>query len=240
MWSLLLILVLTGNATGAQTSVRKISIQSGWGGLGTPQNLRVVVDAKNDVFAYEGNRVDGNNVRALVAALQAAIVPTPDPVNLGANREWLNQQSISRTSKLRTQFGTSRQQFLFREFFTDSQNISQVIPNLFSFVRMDDYPYAEVEITFDDGSRLSAETHSYYPFMLPWVIEGSGAQTFNADISRALSALLPKKAPNKERLMGVNFADELVDAVMRSIQSQWNLVGSEDRAGDALAALRQV
>ena len=63
-----------------------------------------------------------------------------------------------------------------------------------------------MEVTFDDGSKLRAETHSYYPFMLPWSAQGQDVQTYNADISRALANLLEKKSPNKDRLGGSTFA----------------------------------
>jgi hypothetical protein len=237
----LLVLTFAAHAAGAQITVRQIAIHSAWGGLGTPQNEDVVILPKNGVFAYKGKRLDTSQIQALVAALQSPAVPRPDPANLGATPAWLDEQVASRNPRSRAQAGktTPRQQALFTTTFRDPQTIARVLLELFSFVRTDDYPFARVEVILGDGSKLAAETHSYYPFMLPWAIEGSGAQTFNADISRALSRLLPRKAPNKERLAGSDFAAELVGTVMRSIETRWKLLGSEDRAGDALTSLRQ-
>src|SRR5262249_27707583 len=74
--------------------------------------------------------------------------------------------------------------------------------------------------------------------MLPWSLGVQREQTYNADISRAVANLLGKKSPNKDRLGGSTFGDELVETTKRSLDPEWNLLGSEDRAGDALAALR--
>lgn len=95
-----------------------------------------------------------------------------------------------------------------------------------------------MEVTFEDGAKLNAGTHSYYPFMLPWSVGAQGEQTYNADISRAVANLLGKKSANKNRLGGSTLAYELLETAKRSVEREWNLLGSEDRAGDALAVLR--
>ena len=97
--------------------------------------------------------------------------------------------------------------------------------------------YCKVEIVFDDGSKLSAESYSYSVFMLPWSMKGRRF-TYNADISRAVAALLPGESANKSTLAGDELASELADAVMASIEREWNLLGSEERAGEALKMLR--
>jgi hypothetical protein len=64
--------------------------------------------------------------------------------------------------------------------------------------------------------------------MLPWTIHGSeNAETYNADISRAIAALLPSRSVNKERLAGVDFGSHLADSVMQRIESQWKEIGAE-------------
>ncbi len=81
-----------------------------------------------------------------------------------------------------------------------------------------------------DGSKLTAWSH-YLPL---------NGQTYNADISRAVARpAREKKSPNKDRLGGSTFAYEpSVRQRKRSIEREWKLRGSQDRAGDALAALR--
>ena len=79
-----------------------------------------------------------------------------------------------------------------------------------------------------------------YQFLLPWkVVRGTETTTtYNADISRALAALMPWKATNRARLNGEGLDRDLADAVSQKIKNQWNLLGVEDKASDALSLLR--
>lgn len=62
--------------------------------------------------------------------------------------------------------------------------------------------------------------------------------TYNADISRAVAALLPDESVNKSTLEGDELASQLTFAVMASIEWEWNLLGAEEHAGEALKMLR--
>lgn len=234
------ILLLASGWAAAQVRVSEITIRSGWGGLGAPRDETASIRAKNGTLTYAGKRVDQANVEALVAALKAPIIPTPDPANLGVTPLWLDQQISDQKGRFRLEVAraTASQRALLTNTLKDRQKIERIVPALFSYVRLDDYPGATVEVTFDDGAKLTAETHSYYPFMLPWALGTQREQTYNADISRAVADLLGKKSPNEDRLGGSTFPYELVETTKRSIEREWNLLGSEDRAGDALAALR--
>jgi hypothetical protein len=77
--------------------------------------------------------------------------------------------------------------------------------------------------------------------MLPWTLEAGGkkARTFNADISRAVSKLLPNGSINKERLEGGDLMNEIVFQMDSSIRQQWKDIAAEDKAGDALDRLRE-
>ena len=67
---------------------------------------------------------------------------------------------------------------------------------------------------------------------------GLKTDTYNAAISRAVSALLAADSVNKERLAGDGLAEQLTDSVMRLIEREWTLLGSDERAGEALKKLR--
>jgi hypothetical protein len=239
-FSFILALGLSAFAAEVHRTVRQIEIHSGWGGLVTPQNADVIIRREKGEFLRDGKPVDASQVRVLVAALEAPPVAKPDMENLGATSAWLKTQVSSQHPKGRAQSAetTESQRELFEISFTNIELIAKVIPSLFRFTRFDDYPGAQVEVVFEDGSKLTAVSHSYYVYMLPWKVTGHGAETYNAQISRAVSALLPRKTVNKERLAGDDFLTELVDAVMSSIETEWNLRGVESRAGDALSALR--
>lgn len=224
----------------AQERVRLVEIHSGWGGLGTPQNADVIIRSKDGAFFRDGKRVDAAQVQALVAALEAPRVNKPDMENLGVTSAWLKEHVAAQHPRARTQAfqTTANQQELFTISFTNPDLVAKVLPGLFEFSRTDDYPFAEVEVTFENGSQIKASSHSYYVYMLPWTFDGKNDESYNVEISHAVSALLPPKTVNKARLEGDDFLKELVDAVMGSIETKWNLLGSEDRAGDALRELR--
>jgi hypothetical protein len=225
----------------AQAGVLEIKIRSGWGGLGTPQDETVTIRANKGKLERNGNRVDQGKVDALIAALKAPPVSGPDPANLGITPTWIDQQIADQKGRFRLEVAraTPGQKALLTETLRDPEKVARVLPALFSYVRTDDYPGASVEVTLDDGSKLQAETNSQYAFMVPWSVGSTGVRTYNADISRAVANLLGKKSPNKERLAGSTFAYELVQTAKRTVEREWNLLGSEDRAGDALTSLRK-
>ncbi|MHB8500846.1 MAG: WG repeat-containing protein [Candidatus Acidiferrales bacterium] len=241
-WIGLSLLVLSASLP-AQTDrkVREIVIHSGWGGLGTPQRLTVTILGTSDGFQRDDKSVKPALVQALVAAAEAAPIVKPDPANLGIDQSWLRSQLALVEDRMPGKMpnATARQKALFESTFTNPEKISGVLPSLFTYSSFDDYPNVEVKIKFSDDSQLSLTSHSSYEFMLPWTIRGpNSGDTYNAEISRAISALLPPKGTNKERLVGPGFGFRLAEAVMNSIEKQWKEIGAEDRAGDSLAKFR--
>ena len=71
---------------------------------------------------------------------------------------------------------------MFNKEFTDVAVIAKALPSLFTYTKFDDYPGTSVDVVFEDGSKLVAESHSYYVFMLPWKISGLKTDTYNAEI----------------------------------------------------------
>lgn len=176
------ILLLASGWAAAQVRVGEITIRSGWGGLGAPRDETVSIRAKNGTLTYDGKRVAQSNVEALVAALRPPIIPAPDPANLGVTPPWLDQQIAGPGGRFRLEVAraTASQRALLTNTLKDRQKIERVVPTLFSYVSMDDYPGAIVEVRFDDGTKLTAETHSYDPFMLPWSLGVQREQTVPA------------------------------------------------------------
>jgi hypothetical protein len=110
---------------------------------------------------------------------------------------------------------------------------------MFLFTRFDDYPSVEVVVTFEDGSSVEANSHLWYEFMLPWKLSRNHETSYNADISRALAALMPKKATNRERLAGQGFDAALAKTVMSYIDADWKLLDAGKRAETALTEIRR-
>jgi hypothetical protein len=234
------VMITCGYASDVNKGINLIEIRGRWGGLGTPQSAVVTIKRTKKGFVCNGKRVNEALVQALVTTLSALPITKPDMTNLGITREWLMAHAATHKPRLWAQFTetTANQKQMFNRSFTDPSVIEKVSPSLFRYTKFDDYPSSQVEVLFEDGSKLVAETHSYYIFMLPWKIEGQNGETYNAEISRAVSALLPSKTVNKTRLGGDDLSSELTEAVMRLIKRDWNLLGSDEHAGDALRSLR--
>jgi hypothetical protein len=223
----------------AQKIVQSVDIRSHWGGLGRPENFTFRIQRKGKRF-LSFDPVRAAQIQALVAALSAPPLTKPEMSNLGITNHWLRSKVHSQLplEDAEAVESTGGQRQLFQKSFRDPGLIGKVLPHLFRFLHFDDYPILEVEVVFDDGSKLSAQSRSNFAFMLPWNIKGQNEATYNAEISRAVASLLPASALNKDRLAGDELASQLADEVMTSIQRQWNLLGSEERAGEALKTLR--
>lgn len=235
---------LTSLSAQEPKQVKQITIHSGWGGLmlpgSTPPRANVVITRGPGGYLNARAPVDPKLVRDLVNALEEPQMTKPDAANLGLGQEWLETQVGKQRPRAFSQATatTPGQQALFNKSFTDPSLIAKAVPLMWNYTSFDDYPGASVEVEFADGSKLRAGTNSYYVFMLPWKVEGQAGETYNADISRAVSALLPAKAVNKERLAGDALPEKLTQAVMELIEKEWDLKGGEDMAGSALRKLR--
>jgi hypothetical protein len=227
-------------AVPVQKQVNLIEIRTGWGGLGASQSATVTIRRERGVFLNGGRTVSPLLVQALVDALETLPISEPEAANFGITQQWLKMQVTRQKPRARIQAiePTAGQRALFAASFTDPAIVATAVKSLFAFRRFDDYPGVRVEITFEDGTRRTAQSRSYFVFMVPWNIDGLASPTYNADISRAVSALLPDKTVNKERLSGRRLETELTEAVMNSIETQWNLRGAEETVGGALALLR--
>ena len=187
--------------------------------------------------------VPTSNVMALVTAVASPALLKPELSNLGISSAWLAERApnAARTVGSLGEPNDVRQQEFFRRSFTDLNLIGTLLPRIMGASWTDDPIWVRVKIQFADGRTWTAETRNQPSFMLPWTVQrdGESFQTFNADISRAVATLLPKGAVNRERLAGVGLDDLIVRAVEPAIKRQWQQIGAEDEAGDALAILRQ-
>ncbi len=230
----------------AQKIVKRVVIHSSAGGLGGGSNTLVVIQRRRGKYLLNGQPVSAVQVQSLAVALSAAPLTKPDMANLGITYEWLTSKVESQKVGSQRPGGwtqaidaTASQEKFFKKSFTNLNLVASALPNLFSDIASDYFASCKVEIVFDDGPKLWAESLllSPSPFMLPWIMKGRRV-TYNADISRAVAALLPDESVNKGMLTGDELASELAGEVMRSIEPEWNLLGAEERAGEALKTLR--
>jgi hypothetical protein len=219
-----------------QPALREITIESRWGGLGDTKNLNLVIESRDGVKYLGKEAVDSKLVDALLSSLSSPSLPAPTLSNLGVTAGWLEQNAAAFPRD-----GAPNQKALFRQNFADPRSAEQLLPSAFQFIRSDDYPRLTVTVAFGNGRRWTCSSQSYYPFMLPWKVNLNGNErpTYNADISRALAALMPIGSLNRNRLNDEELKKWLADAVMTHIEEQWDALGVENRAPDSFAALRR-
>jgi hypothetical protein len=221
-------------------SVVRVEIRSTWAGLGFAPASSFVIQKSGAVYRRGHDQIDARLVEALASALEESPLSRPILLNLGVTDAWLRTALTYVTGKdLSWKTATADQKQLFISSFSDAASVTTVLPSLYNFVRTDDYPSIQVELTFADGSHTSVSSHTPYQFMLPWKVDRSESIiTYNANISRAIAALMPMQTTNRTRLVGEGLASDLADAVSQEIKEQWNLLGVEDKAGDTLNLLR--
>lgn len=228
--------ILAYGAQGQEPEVSSITIDSGGSELDPSTRLKLVIQVRDGKSYLGDEAIDSTRIETLLLALRAPVVSTPQPDNLGITPEWLLQNAEGAPPK-----GAPNQQALFEKSFSDPEIIDQLLPSCFNYLKFDDHPTVQIATTFANGQRWVAHSNSYYPFMLPWTVNVGGQErtTYNADISRAIAALMPAGSDNRDRLDGEELKNQLVNAVMTQIKAQWNLLGVENRAPDSIAILRR-
>jgi hypothetical protein len=203
--------------------VRQVEIESAWDGLGTPSTIAFLIINSSQRYWCGRKPVEAKLVDDLVSALNEAASPEPSLQNLGLTKEWLEKAVLSDPVKSRWKDeleGLGKEE-AFRVAFTDPEFVKRVLPTLFGVEQTDDYPSVNVVVIYDDGSAISASSQSNHVFMLPWRLgNASTVKTFNANISRAVAALMEQGATNRERLQGSGLGIDLADVVWMGITSR--------------------
>ena len=238
-------LLLASSGAFAQTHVETIQIDSRWGGLGPYRESHLTIARKGDSYEANGSLVDTKAVGRLLDAVREYPVPEPEAANLGVTAAWLREyfEKAEKTSWITNyESGTAAQKELFRISFEARSNLAGRLAEVYRSYHTDDNPGIRVMLTLVDGSTLSVCSNSQHPFMLPWLV-GQGAtsvKTYNANISRALTLLLPRDFTNKERVVDDNgLAESLGNDTGSTIEDKWNMLGAQSAAGPALSVLRR-
>jgi hypothetical protein len=232
--------------------VRQIEIQSRWRGLGKPNDTEFVIRNENDKYRIDGREIDRAAVQNFLTALGNPVIAAPSPKNLGLTPEWLNARAseIIRDAKIKEEddstywaigSATPAQRALFKTSYSDPEFIAKILPDLFRCCHTDDWPGVRITLTYADNSSIVVSSVSQSEYMLPWKIikNGQPAETFDREISSALTKLLPEGATNRERINGDDFALTLASALMANIQEQWKLILAEGKCGDALKQIKK-
>lgn len=225
--SIILLLFLNCIFSFAQTrEVQEIKITSAWGGLGTPQKSELLIIHKPKGYYAKGKKIEKQLIDNLLYALDEPEIKEFQAANLGITQEWLNANAeigVKEYADYYFSVAAPNQKELYLSSFKNLQFVEKLLPSILRGGWTDDYPNFGVETTELDGSKIVVGSDEQPSFMLPWEIvqNGKTIHTYNANISRALVALLPKKFANKDRLSGENLRRVLASSVMREIEDDW-------------------
>lgn len=223
--------------------IRVIEIKSAWGGLGPSANSELRIVKEGSEFRLGRTKISSDALNTLLAALEQPDIPSPSLPNLGIDQEWLEKNSLRLPYSTMggPEIGASDQQVLYRQSFHDQAFMTRIVSGIFSSFHTDDYPSVKAIVSLEDGSVIMLTSDSQHPFMLPWKIEmgGTAHQTFNADISRSLAAILPNKTANRSRLLGEELPDLVRIDAERALEPQLKMLDAKNRASAALSQLEQ-
>lgn len=201
-----------------------------------------LIHKERDAYYLDDKIVDANLVAALVRALRAPVNPQPSLDDLGITPAWLKANASSVTQKMSGSLinGAPIHVAALESTFADPVTMDKIALGLFKGWHTDDYPSVKVLVTFEDGTSTSATTGSQYPFLLPWELDDQGhrEKAYNADISRAVAALMPEKSTNRSRLAGENRDVQLARVAMMQIEHQQQMLDVEKQTGNTFSALR--
>jgi hypothetical protein len=218
-------------------------------GQSEPDRVDLFIRRAGDAYYLDDKLVDASLISALVKALSAPPNPELNLDDLGVTPEWLkaNASSVAhRLAESRIVNGGPVHEAMLESAFADPATMGKVVPRLFN---NDDYRCADcsrpvlsatVSVNFEDFTSVVARSSSRFPYMLPWRVPGNGTEqtAYNADISRAIAALMPEKATNRSRLAGENFATALGKAVLMDVEHQAQMLDVESKTSGTLSALR--
>ncbi len=207
----------------------------------SPSRAELAIRKEGDAYKLNGQAVDPNLIAAVVTALTAPANPEPNLDDLGVTPTWLKEHAASVARRVSETTFVGREQVpqaALEATFADPVIMDKIVPALFDrrhytcFDCIHARFQVSVAVTFDDGSKLSASTSSQFPFMLPW--RASSATVYNADISRAVAALMPDKSANRSLLLAENLDMQLGQAAVRQALN----LEVEHRIGGTSDALR--
>lgn len=181
---------------------------------------------------------------ALLTAVSEPSIPEPQmeafgltPSVLTARAPEVMKSGIGNWKEL-----SSRQQRFLLANFEDAQRFRQALTDYFnSGEHTDDYPEMECDIKLDDGRSFHLHSRSQKSMMLPWnVAAGSGSiETYNPQLSTALTALLPAGAVNRERLSGSALLAEVAERLSWKLRDGLDRIEVEDKIGAQLDPIKE-
>jgi hypothetical protein len=219
----------------------EISIHVAWSGLASGRDETYVIRISDGVATLGGKGVPIALVQNLVQQVDSPIMQRATAVNVGMTASWLSQHASDyRTIYADAESMTPREARFFSETFERPLTVSTFLNGEFSsgFIRTDDYPSADLTLTWANGTSIHLWSRSQVPYMIPWHIQADSNQTYNAGIGRAIASVLPSDAVNRGRLGGDPLLGEYIQFIYDFYQSdELQRLRAEDIMGSRLRYL---
>jgi hypothetical protein len=203
----------------------RVEIKSHWQGLGDLDPKAIIaVTIKCDETSCESNAgpVLRSAVDALINAFEREPVSRVTLHDLGITEESLRQ--LSRETRRKIEGDAYLRAYTPPGWLRAFENICSDTDRVAAFVEMyyrpgygwtDDYPSVHGEIVLPDR-KLSFTSSAQQAFMIPWTLQlpnGEKRTTYDVSFSRALAAVLPPRAVNRDRISDTNAQAWLVNQI---------------------------
>lgn len=254
MWSSMFLFALTllsGRYASAGTLDSKglpsnIEIELSYQSISYHKADHFVISIKDGQAKRGTESVPIGAVANLVAAIQEPRTMEPSLANLGMSVAWLAAERGSALQSYYRRYPSqhldANQEAYFGRMFSDPRTAFAWM-NSWSrgeVLRLDDYPIANVRLDWPDGTSYELTSGSWFVFMIPWLAGPDKTKTFNADISRAVAALLPEDAVNQKRLAGETLSAEYTDSLLEfQLHEQLRIIGAEDAFDGQLESIKK-
>jgi hypothetical protein len=215
--------------------IDSIRIESRWGGLGQPSATTYTIVRRGDHYKRRFATIPQTAVDRFAAAITAAPVERQAALRGLATREWLMARASERHDGVLAPVCSPEAKRLFAQHLADPEQALKALGSYFSFRWTDDNPFISIDVTFHDRQTIHLESHAQPALMLPWKVRN--AETWNAEIPRAIAGLLPDGAEPRltDRNLAVAYAGEVAQEMRVPIDDL------EERCGhrDFLAAVEK-
>jgi hypothetical protein len=214
-------LIAGAGKPSARPIAQTIRIHARWGGLGQPVDETFTISRSADGYRLGAQRVDNDAVPRLVRALTAPAIPEKAGIEKLVPTEWLKTHSNAAYRIVTTSQGecSPAARNLFMVAFNNSNKAATALQTHYGSMHTDDYPSIVVSVSFSDGHVMESSSHSQHALMLPFKT-GSGI-TWNADVPRAIAALMPPDSKLRPRLLGDDLVKTLAEEINQAIRPRW-------------------
>ena len=214
-----------------------------WNAFQPPVKSELKIQGKDGKYTADGKSVDSGAMLAFIKSLDEPAIKEISLENLGLTQEWINanaQAAFKEYFKDRASDVSPVQKDLFERSFRDLRFMRNVVQAYYGSFWTDDYP--KIYLTMHVNSRtIQLSSTNQHQFMIPWTIieNGEARESFNANISHALAAILPERAVHKSRLDGKNLRYALSEHLYWTLRDEWAILTTEAKMPEDIQKIRK-